>query len=48
MLDEGACIYGAGVLLKHREALENEVKKVAEGGKDTPEGSSRPAAIRRS
>lgn len=30
-LDEGACVFGAGVLLKHREDLEKEIEKVRAG-----------------
>lgn len=34
-LDEGACVYGAGVLLKHLNALEKEIAGVSAGGEDT-------------
>ncbi len=33
-LDEGACVYGAGVLLKHLEDLEKEMDGVREGSQD--------------
>lgn len=33
-LDEGACIFGAGVLLKHRQALAGVVEAVRDGGAD--------------
>jgi len=35
MLDEGACVFGAGVLLKHRDALDKEIEAVHDGSQDT-------------
>ncbi len=34
-MDEGACVFGAGVLLKHRNALAKEIEDVQEGSADT-------------
>src|SRR5512146_441797 len=34
-MDKGACVFGAGVLLKHRDALAKEIEDVREGSADT-------------
>jgi CHAD domain-containing protein len=34
-LDQGACIFGAGVLLKHRQALSAEIEIIRAGGEGT-------------
>ncbi len=34
-MDEGACVFGAGVLLKHHTALAKEIEDVREGSEDT-------------